>query len=475
MKPFMNEAFLLTNETAIALYEGYAKAMPIIDYHCHLSPKEIWEDKKFATIAEAWLYGDHYKWRAMRAAGVEERLITGGPGVSDGERFRAWCGIVPRTLGNPLYHWSHMELRQIFGITERIDSSASDSIWEQANARLGEDEFSVRGLIRGAGVEMLCTTDDPADTLEYHLKLQQSDDVGFRVLPSFRPDKALGIANPGFQPWLERMTEACGYEITDYSTLLRALEDRIAFFHGAGCRICDHALDEVPYEQATMEEVSSIFSKALRGEEISPHQERQYKTYTLLALGRLYAGRNWVMQLHINAHRNNNTRMLERLGPDTGYDSIHDNAVAAPLVKLLDALEQEERLPKTILYSVNARDNDVLASIAGSFQGDGIPGKIQLGSAWWFNDTKKGMREQLLSLANIGLLSSFVGMLTDSRSFLSYPRHDYFRRILCSVIGEWVEQGEAPHDLQWLGEMVQDICYRNAKAYFSDGEQRVGS
>ncbi|MFC5651830.1 glucuronate isomerase [Paenibacillus solisilvae] len=466
MKAFMDDTFMLDSETAVQLYNNYAKGMPIIDYHCHLSPQEIWEDKRFANLAEVWLYGDHYKWRAMRANGVEERFVTGAAGVTDYDRFLAWCETVPYTLGNPLYHWSHMELRHIFGITARIGAETAPQIWEAANARLAEESFTVRGLIRSAGVETVCTTDDPADSLEYHLKLKQVDDLGFRVLPSFRPDKALGLTRGTFLPWLQRMGDACGYAITDYAALLRGLEDRVRFFHEAGTRVSDHALDEVPYAEATQEEAAAIFAKALRGEAVSRHEEWQYQTYTLLVLGRLYAQRGWAMQLHINAHRNNNTRMEALLGPDTGYDSINDNPVAGPLVKLLNALEQEQQLPKTILYSLNANDNDILASIAGSFQGGGVPGKMQLGSAWWFNDTKEGMRAQLLSLANIGLLSRFVGMLTDSRSFLSYPRHDYFRRILCSLLGEWVERGEAPDDEEWLGGIVQAISYRNAKDYF---------
>jgi glucuronate isomerase len=454
------------NETAIGLYHEYAKQMPIIDYHCHLNPQEIYENKRFKNITEVWLYGDHYKWRAMRANGVEERLITGGEGVTDYDRFLAWAKTVPATLGNPLYHWSHLELQRIFGISDIINEKNAPIIWEKANAQLNGEGFAVRDLIRKSNVETLCTTDDPADSLEYHIKLKETENLGFQVLPSFRPDKGLEINRSTFLPWIKRLEEASKIAISTYDHLLEALESRVRFFHSVGGRVSDHALDYVPYAEATKEEAAAIFAKALQGKPVSLEEEKQYKTYTLLFLGRLYARHGWAMQFHINAHRNNNSRMLAQLGPDTGFDSINDSPLAYPLVRLLDALERDNALPRTILYSLNARDNDVLASIIGSFQGGGIPGKIQLGSAWWFNDTKEGMIDQMKSLANMGLLSRFVGMLTDSRSFLSYTRHEYFRRILCNLLGEWVEQGEAPDDKEWLGGIVQDICYNNAKQYF---------
>ncbi|QAY66679.1 glucuronate isomerase [Paenibacillus protaetiae] len=466
MKPFLDEFFLLTNETAVKLYEQYAKDMPIIDYHCHLSPQQIYENTGFANLTAAWLYGDHYKWRALRANGVEEKYVTGGEGVTDYDRFTAWARTVPQTAGNPLYHWSHLELKRFFGVDEIINESNAPVIWEKVNGQLQTGAFKARDLIVKSNVEVICTTDDPADSLEYHLKIKELPDFKVKVLPSFRPDKGLEISRPGFLEWVGKLGEAAGSRIGNYDGFLAALEKRIAFFHEAGCRVSDHALDYVPYADVTIEQAAAVFAKALAGEAVTPEEEKQHKTYTLIYLGKRYAERGWTMQFHINASRNNNSRMFGKLGPDTGYDSIGDSPVAFPLVKLLDALETEGGLPRTILYSLNPNDNDILASIIGSFQGGGIPGKMQLGSAWWFNDTKDGMEKQLKSLANIGLLSRFVGMLTDSRSFLSYTRHEYFRRILCNMLGEWVEKGELPDDLEWLGGLVQNISYRNAKEYF---------
>ncbi|MBW5446384.1 glucuronate isomerase [Cohnella sp. CFH 77786] len=467
MKPFMDEDFLLSNGTARKLYHDYAKTMPIIDYHCHLDPKEIRENRRFRNLTEAWLYGDHYKWRAMRANGVVEKLVTGGEGVGDEDRFLAWAGTVPMTIGNPLYHWSHLELRRLFGIDELVNERNAKSIWEQANAKLQGEGYAAWDFIRRSGVEVICTTDDPSDSLEHHEALREKEGLGFRVLPSFRPDKYLELNRETFLPFVRKLESAAQTPIRDYEGLLAALEARARFFHAVGGRVSDHALDYVPYMETTRSEAAAIFAKALQGQPVSLEEEQKYKTYTLLWLGELYAELDWAMQYHINAHRNNNRRMYGLLGPDTGFDSIGDSPVAVPLVKLLDAMDRGGRLPRTIVYSLNARDNDLLASIIGSFQGDGIPGKIQLGSAWWFNDTKDGMLAQLKSLANMGLLSRFVGMLTDSRSFLSYTRHEYFRRILCNLLGEWVENGEAPDDAEALGTLVQAICYGNAKRYFN--------
>jgi glucuronate isomerase len=467
MKPFLDDNFLLNSDTAAALFHDYAKALPIIDYHCHLSPQEIYENKTFANLTEVWLYGDHYKWRAMRANGVAEKYVTGAPGVDDYERFTAWAETVPQTIGNPLYHWSHMELQRFFGIADPISGSNARAIWDQVNEQLAGGGFDARSLIARSNVEAVCTTDDPTDTLEYHIKIKELEGFGTKVLPAFRPDKGLEIRKPGFIPWIRKLEETTGGSVATYAQLLSALESRVSFFHTNGCLVSDHALDTVPYAETTETETAAIFAKALKGESISAEEEMKYKTFTLVFLGRLYAERGWTMQYHINASRNNNTRMFELLGPDTGYDSINDSLIAYPLMKLLDALERENALPKTILYSVNATQNDVLASIIGSFQGGGIPGKMQLGSAWWHNDTKEGMLSQLKSLAGMGLLSRFVGMLTDSRSFLSYPRHEYFRRIVCNLIGGWAENGEAPNDLELLGGLVQNISYYNAKRYFS--------
>ncbi|RCW41753.1 D-glucuronate isomerase [Paenibacillus prosopidis] len=462
----MDDNFLLSNETAIRLYHDFAKDMPIIDYHCHLSPQQIYENTSFANLTEAWLYGDHYKWRAMRANGVEERYVTGGEGVTDYERFEAWAKTVPQTIGNPLYQWSHLELRRYFDVYELINEKNAPAIWEQVNQKLAEGSYKARDLIKMSGVEVICTTDDPVDSLEFHIAIKQLEDFNVQVLPSFRPDKALEINRAPFLEWVGKLSAAASRTIDNYDALLEALEARVKFFDEVGCKVSDHALDYVAYAETTRAEAAAIFAKALNGETVSLEEEKQYKTYTLLFLGRLYAERGWAMQFHINAARNNSSRMFGKLGPDTGFDSINDSAVAYPLVKLLDALDTDDALPKTIVYSLNAKDNDVLGSIIGSFQGGGVPGKIQLGSAWWFNDTKNGMLDQMNALANLGLLSRFVGMLTDSRSFLSYTRHEYFRRLLCNLLGEWVENGEAPHDMKLLGDMVQNISYRNAKAYF---------
>lgn len=466
MKPFLDDDFLLSNETARRLYHDFAKDMPIIDYHCHLSPQQIFENTSFTNLTEAWLYGDHYKWRALRANGIEERFVTGCEGVTDYDRFEAWAKTVPQTIGNPLYQWSHLELRRYFGVYELINEKNAPAIWEQVNAKLATGRFKARDLIKMSGVEVICTTDDPVDSLAYHIAIKELEDFNVQVLPSFRPDKALEINRATFLEWIGKLEAAASSTIESYDDLLAALAARVKFFDETGCRVSDHALDYVAYAESTKADAAAIFAKALNGETVSLEEEKQYKTYTLLFLGRLYAERGWAMQFHINAARNNSSRMFGKLGPDTGFDSINDSAVAYPLAKLLDALDKDDALPKTILYSLNAKDNDVLGSVIGSFQGGGVPGKIQLGSAWWFNDTKNGMLDQMNALANLGLLSRFVGMLTDSRSFLSYTRHEYFRRLLCNLLGEWVENGEAPLDMELLGDMVQNISYRNAKAYF---------
>ena len=470
MKPFMDEKFLLHSDTAVRLYEDYAKRLPIIDYHCHLSPQEIYEDLAFTNITEAWLYGDHYKWRAMRANGIAEKYVTGGPGVTDYERFAAYAKTAPQLLGNPLYHWSHLELQRFFGIKTLLGERNAASIWEQANAQMAGGEFTARRLIKRSNVEVICTTDDPADSLEYHMLIKELPDFETKVLPSFRPDKALEIRRATFLPWIDWMEETIDAPIRTYSDLLAVLEARVQFFHEVGCRVSDHALDTVMYADATVDEAGAIFAKALKGEDVTLEEEMKYKTVTLLHLGRWYAERGWVMQLHMNAARNNNRRMFELIGPDTGFDAINDEHVVQALGKLLAAMDKDDRLPKTIVYSLNSKQNDALAALIGCFQGGGVAGKMQLGSAWWFNDTKDGMLDQMRTLANIGLLGQFVGMLTDSRSFLSYPRHEYFRRILCNLLGEWAENGEVPHDMELLGGMVQNIGYYNAKRYFPFGE-----
>jgi glucuronate isomerase len=465
MKSFMDENFLLNNETAVKLFHDYAKDMPIIDYHCHLSPKEIFENKSFRNITDAWLGGDHYKWRVMRALGVEEELITGN--ASDYDKFLAWAEAVPLLIGNPLYNWTHLELQRYFGINEILNKNSAPQIWEKVNERLNREDFRVRDLIKKSNVKVVCTTDDPIDSLEYHLQIKEDTNFDVSIVPGFRPDKGLEINRDGYGDWVGKLQEVSGTQIQTYADFLSALESRVRYFHSVGGRVSDHAIDTMVFAETTEEEVAQIFAEAIQGNKVSLENEQKYKTYTLKFLGKLYAELDWAMQFHINALRNNNTRMFNVLGPDTGYDAMNDGEIAKPLVRLLDLLDQENALPKTILYSLNPKDNHVIAAMIGSFQGGGIPGKIQFGTAWWFNDTKDGMLDQMKSLANMGVFSRFIGMLTDSRSFLSYTRHEYFRRIVCNLIGEWVENGEVPNDLEQLGEIVQGISYNNAKDYFN--------
>lgn len=466
MKKFMDEKFMLSNKTAEKLYNDYAKDMPIIDYHCHISPKEICENKKFKNITEVWLYGDHYKWRLMRSCGIDEKYITGDS--SDYEKFLAYVKVLETAIGNPLYHWSHLELQKYFNIHEVINQKNAPVIWEKANKILN-DGLTVRKIIKDSNVKAVCTTDDPIDSLEYHLKLKADKSFDVKVLPAFRPDKALRIEKEEFSSWVKKLAKVSGKNIDNYNEFLEALKSRIEFFHSVGGRVSDHALDYVPYLEASEEEVDKIFKKGLKGEKVSFEDETKYKTYTMKFLGKEYARLGWAMELHINAQRDNNSRMFEKMGPDTGFDSVNDSSVAKPLAKLLDSLEKEGSLPKTILYSLNPNDNFILGTILGCFQGTEAYGKIQLGAAWWFNDHVDGMVEQMKALANLGSFNTFIGMLTDSRSFLSYARHDYFRRILCDLIGKWVENGEFPDDMELLGKMVKDICFNNANNYFNMG------
>lgn len=465
MKKFMDENFLLSNETAVKLYHNYAKEMPIIDYHCHLSPKEIFEDKKFKNITEAWLYGDHYKWRAMRSNGIDEKYITGDS--SDFEKFMAWAKTIPMTIGNPLYHWTHLELQRYFGIYEILNEKTAPDIWEKINSLITGENFTARGLIKRSNVKALCTTDDPVDSLEYHIKLKEDKDFDVNVLPTLRPDKGLLVNKETFLPWVKKLEQVTDKSIENYDDFLAAFEERVRFFHTVGCRLSDHGLDSIDYAEASKEDVSAIFTRALKGESFTKLEESQFRTYTLQFLGSLYSELGWTMQLHIAALRNNNSKMFNKLGADTGYDAINDEQIADSLSKFMNSLEAVNSLPKTILYTLNPKDNYVLGTLMGCFQGTNIPGKIQFGSAWWFLDNKEGMIEQMKTLANIGLLSRFVGMLTDSRSFLSYTRHEYFRRILCNLLGEWVENGEVPEDMELLESIVKGICYNNAKQYFS--------
>ena len=463
-KPFLDDNFMLHNATAEALYHDFAAAMPIIDYHCHLNPQEIWENKRYKNITELWLYGDHYKWRAMRANGCDESVITGG--ASDYDKFLAYAETVPMTIGNPLYHWTHLELKRYFGVDELLNGKTAPAIWENVNAMLAGDGFRARDFIVKSNVKVVCTTDDPADSLEYHRLIKADPTFDVAVYPAFRPDQVIGVQLPTYPSYVAKLGAAAGLDIRSYDDLLAALETRIDFFHANDCRVSDHGLDYVPYAAATKDEASAIFAKAMAGGAISFQEEQQFKTFTLVFLGKLYAARGWVMQYHMNALRNNNTRAFETLGRDTGFDSINDASLAQPLARLLDAIESEGGLPKTILYSLNPVQNHIIGAMIGNFQGGGIPGKIQFGSGWWFNDTKEGMIAQMKALAELGLLSRFVGMLTDSRSFLSYTRHEYFRRILCNLLGEWVEAGEFPDDRELLGDIVRNICYENANNYF---------
>ena len=465
MKKFMDENFILTNSTAQTLYHEYSEKMPIIDYHCHINPKEILDNKKFENITEVWLYGDHYKWRQMRTFGIDEKYITGDG--SDYEKFLAWAKTVSHAIGNPLYHWTHLELKRYFGIEEVLNEMTAPAIWEKCNEMIQKDEFTVRGLIKRSNVKVICTTDDPVDSLEYHLALKEDNTFDVKVLPAFRPDKALGVSKDTFKDWFKQLETVCGKEIKNFDDYLAALKSRVEFFHEAGCRVADNALDFVPRGNASLEEVSEIFAHVLNDGQVSFEDENKLRVYLLKFFGKLYHDLGWVNQFHMNCVRDNNTTMYNKLGPDTGFDALNDTEVAVPLSNLLNALNEENALSKTIIYSLNPNDNAVIGTLLGCFQGDGIRGKIQHGSAWWFNDHKLGMEAQIKSLANLGMLSTFVGMLTDSRSFLSYTRHEYFRRILCNVIGEWVENGELPNDTEFLGQIVSDISYNNAKNYFN--------
>ena len=471
MTPFLSEDFLLQSATARTLYHEFAEGMPIFDYHCHLPVAEIAADKRFANLTDIWLKGDHYKWRAMRADGVAERLITGE--APDPEKFRAWAATVPHTLRNPLYHWTHLELKRYFGISGTLLGPATaDEIYAACSAMLQTPEFSTRRILQRMNVKVVCTTDDPADSLEHHRRIRQDRSFPVTVVPCFRADRALAVDAPAeFNAWLARLEAAAGMEVASFDALIEALRRRHDAFHALGCRLSDHGI-ETPYAEVfTAEEVRDAFDQARRGRKPAYPAVRAYRSAVLLELARMDAEADWTQQFHFGALRNVNRRAMGVLGPDTGYDAIGDFELARPLARFLDGLESEGRLARTILYVMNGRDNDVAVTVGGCFQDGRIPGKIQLGSAWWFNDQKDGIERQLDALSTMGLLSRFVGMLTDSRSFLSYPRHEYFRRALCNLLGRDVENGELPADLELLGGMVQDICYRNARAYFGFLEQ----
>ena len=465
MKPFMDSDFLLQTDTAKKLYHDYAKQVPVLDYHCHLVPKEIADDIHFKNMTELWLGADHYKWRVMRSNGVEERFITGD--ASDEEKFHAFAKALPNCIGNPMYHWCHLELQRYFGINETLSEKNWKEIYDKCNEILQKPEMSAKNLIRMSGVTLVCTTDDPIDDLHYHEQIAADSDFDVQVLPAWRPDKAMNIEKPTYLDYLATLSDVSGIKVDSFASLCEALKNRMDFFASMGCSVSDHGLEYVMYAPASAETVESIFAKRLGGASITKEEEIIFKTAFMVFVGKEYAKRNWVMQLHYGCKRDNNTPMFNKLGPDTGYDCINNYAPSSEMADFLNALNSTDELPKTILYSLNPNDNQSIGTILGCFQDSTAVAKIQQGSAWWFNDHKTGMTDQMISLANLGNLSGFVGMLTDSRSFLSYTRHDYFRRILCNLIGTWVENGEYPADYETLEEIVRGISYNNAVNYFN--------
>lgn len=464
MKKFMDENFLLSTKTAQKLYHGYAEAMPVLDYHCHLNPQEIYEDRKFENMTQVWLGGDHYKWRQMRSNGVEERYITGD--ATDREKFQKWAETLEMAIGNPLYHWSHLELKKYFGYDGYLNGETAEEVWNLCNAKLQEDGMSARNLIKQSNVTLVCTTDDPIDSLEWHQKIAQDDTFDVQVLPAWRPDKAMNIEKPDYLDYLAKLSEVSGVKVESFQTLMGALKVRMDYFEANGCVMSDHGLEYVMYMPVAEEALEKIFAKRLAGEAVTREEELQFKTAYMVALGREYHKKNWVMQLHYGVKRDNNQKVFGELGPDAGIDCINNFAPSSQMADYLNALAKDDQLPKTILYSLNPVDNAAIGTIIGCFQDASNIGKIQQGSAWWFNDHKTGMIDQMTSLANLGLLGNFIGMLTDSRSFLSYTRHEYFRRILCELIGGWVENGEYPADYKTLEKIVKGISYNNAVRYF---------
>jgi glucuronate isomerase len=464
MKPFMDKDFLLQTDVAKELYHNHAAKMPIFDYHCHINPKEIAEDKQFKNITEIWLYGDHYKWRAMRTNGVDEKFCTGD--ATDKQKFDKWAETVPHTLRNPLYHWTHLELKRFFGVEKLLSPSTADEIWEACNSKLQTPEYSCRGIIQKAKVHTICTTDDPIDSLEYH-RMIKADGFATKVLPAWRPDKAMAMENTeAYNHYLDKLEVAADMNIASFSDLMDALDNRHQFFHDNGCRLSDHGIETVIAENYTEAEIDKIFGKIRKGSDLKKEEILKFQSAMLYEFGIMDHSRGWTQQFHIGALRNNNTRLFNKLGADTGFDSIGDFEIARPLAKLLNKLDLENKLSKTILYNLNPRDNELMATMIGNFQDGSVPGKMQFGSGWWFLDQKDGMEKQMNSLSALGLLSRFVGMLTDSRSFLSYTRHEYFRRTLCNLLGKDVENGEIPYNMELLGTMVENICFNNAKEYF---------
>lgn len=464
MRPFMDQDFLLTTPAAQTLYHDYAQSMPIIDYHCHVDPKEIFEDRRFENIYQTWLEGDHYKWRVMRANGVDERYITGD--ALEREKFQKFAEALPRAIGHPVYHWCHLELQTYFGYHGTLNADTAQEVWDLSLEKLAQPSMSVRGIIQQSNVAFIGTTDDPTSTLEWHKRLAEDPTFHTTVAPSFRPDKALNIEKAGWKAFLSELSQVSGVEIDSLDGLERALSVQMDRFDQAGCRAADHGLDYVPFRPVSRGQTEEIFQKGLNGAPVSLQESEAFKTALLIFCAQRYHGLGWVMQIHFNCMRNPNSAAFAAIGPDSGFDCMNDVSCAAALYALLDALYSANTLPRTILYSLNPMENELLDTMVGAFQGAEVAGKIQHGSAWWFNDNKTGMTAQLTSLANQSLLGNFIGMLTDSRSFLSYTRHAYFRRILCQLMGGWVDNGEYPADLAAVGGLVQDICYHNAKRYF---------
>jgi glucuronate isomerase len=465
MKKFLDENFLLQTETAKRLYHEYAKDMPIIDYHCHLPPDQIAADLNFANLTQVWLYGDHYKWRAMRTNGVDESYCTGNKG--DADKFMKWAETVPYTLRNPLYHWTHLELQRYFGIDTILNANSAKAIYDEATALLQTPEYSVRGLLRKMNVKVVCTTDDPTDSLEHHRKIAE-DGFEIKILPAYRPDKAMNVDDAAaFNGYVSKLEAAANTSIASYSDYLDALKNRHDFFATMGCSVSDHGLEQIYADDYTEAEIEAIFDKVRSGKELAMEERLKFRSAMLEIFAVWDWEKGWVQQYHLGALRNNNSRMMKQLGPDTGWDSIGDFSQGRALAKFLDRLDTNNQLAKTILYNLNPSDNELMATMIGNFNDGSHPGKIQYGSGWWFLDQKDGMVRQLNALSNMGLLSRFVGMLTDSRSFLSYPRHEYFRRILCNLLGDEIENGELPNDIEWTGKIVKDICYHNAAGYFN--------
>ncbi|MDD7022033.1 MAG: glucuronate isomerase [Aeromonadales bacterium] len=465
MKKFMDADFLLESPTAKKLFHDHAAKMPIIDYHCHINPRQIAEDYRFKDITDAWLSGDHYKWRMIRSNGVPEDMITGDKSTSY-EKFQMFAKTLPRAIGNPLYHWTHLELQRYFGITKTLSEKTCKEIWDECNEKLKDPSMSVRGIIKRSNVRCICTTDDPADSLEWHKKLAADKDAPCKVLPAWRPDKAMKVEKPGFGDYVRKVGELTGIDTSTCRGFFEAIDKRMEFFNSMGCRAADHGVDYVYCTRASDSELEQIFQKGVTGKALTPLEVEKYKSMILIHLAHGYAKYGWVMQVHFGAVRDPNTAMYKRLGSDTGFDYMGDCSCAQAIGKLMDTLMQEGSLPKMIWYSLNPADNPVIATAIGGFQGPEARGKIQQGAAWWFNDTMTGMIEQMTQFANLSVLGNFLGMLTDSRSFLSYTRHEYFRRILCNLIGSWVERGWYPDDMEYLGKLVEDISFNNTNEYF---------